>query len=512
MSTAALYRTPAEPGVSVSALWSAAFCTLIALLFVALSDGVGHWFVIPVTVCGVIIGVDAVDWLRGRVDLFDPVGIIGLVGLHFFFVAPLYQIYAGWHMPYVDEPPDWRPWLGLMASVNVVGLVCYRLGRQFGRRVALGRRERKPAVWEINTPRFTLWVVFALVATAALQIMIYQRLGGIAGYVLSYTEGSDALVGMGWLLGLAESFPILMMFGFVVLARRQPAARTWLAILAVVVLFFVLKMLFGGLRGSRSNTVWGLFWAVGLVHLWIRPLTRQFALGGLVFIFLFTYAYGFYKAAGTDAVHVFDGAEARAELEDKTGRSADYVLLGDLARSDVQACLISRLYGLENDYTFAGGGTYLGSAALLIPRSFWPDRPPGKVKAGTEAMYGTAAYQAGRSSSRQYGLAGEAILNFGVLGVPVAFFLFGVVLALIHRKTRTLDTRDVRTLLLPFLVNLGFVMLIADSDNLIFWTFKNGMLPVAVLALSSGRLRRPRVASAGALVRRPGAPRLALQP
>ena len=59
-------------------------------------------------------------------------------------------------------------------------------------------------------------------------------------------------------------------------------------------------MVFGGLRGSRSQTVWSLFWATGIIHLWIRPLSKRFIAAGVCFLVAFMYLYGFYKGLGHD--------------------------------------------------------------------------------------------------------------------------------------------------------------------------------------------------------------------
>jgi hypothetical protein len=58
----------------------------VLLPFVALVPACPHWFIGPVLVCGILIGIDFVDWLRGRMNLFDPVGILGVLGFHAFFL------------------------------------------------------------------------------------------------------------------------------------------------------------------------------------------------------------------------------------------------------------------------------------------------------------------------------------------------------------------------------------------------------------------------------------------
>ena len=98
-----------------SLLISLVFCTLTVCGFLVASPPMAHWFVVPVWLCRMLIGRDAVDWFRGRLDLLDPAGIIGVIGVHFFFLAPLLHVAWDSWMLYVEPPPDWRPWLGGMA-------------------------------------------------------------------------------------------------------------------------------------------------------------------------------------------------------------------------------------------------------------------------------------------------------------------------------------------------------------------------------------------------------------
>jgi hypothetical protein len=49
---------------------------------------------------------------------------------------------------------------------------------------------------------------------------------------------------------------------------------------------------------------------------------------------------------------------------------------------------------------------------------------------------------------------------------------------------------DVRWLLFPALVNLAFVVLAGDLDNIVFFTIKNLCVPIAVLFVGSVQLRR----------------------
>jgi hypothetical protein len=469
-----------------SFLISTLLSTVTVCGFLVASEQMRHWFVIPVWCCGILIGRDAVDWLRGRLDLFDPAAIIGLLGVHFFFLAPLLHVaWDSWLLPYVEPPPDWRDWLGGMALVNAAGLLLYRGARQWA--ADWGDHAPNDNAWTLEWSRLRPVAACALMISAALQFWVYAAHGGFSGYVGAVTEGigrpetATAFTGMGWIFMMSESFPIVAMIVFAVFAVRTRTARSWSAIMLVLLGYFLLAMVFGGLRGSRSQTIWSLFWATGIIHLWIRPLSKKFIAAGVCFLVAFMYLYGFYKGLGHDVLTVYQEG-ATSALSETSHRTFEGMLLGDLARADVQAFLLYRLWIPNRDYDYAWGRTYLGSIALLIPRRIWPERPPVKVHEGTEALYGVGSYDEEEwVASNVYGLAGETMLNFGPLGVPFAYLTFGLLVGRLQRYMSRLRDGDARWLLCPFIVNLTVAVLHADSDNLLFNFVKDGMVPLCLV-------------------------------
>ena len=300
-----LVRLPDRSIDITSALISFHVCTFVTFIMIGTNDQYLHWFMIPVTVAGIIIGIDAVDWLRWRLDIFDPVGILGLLGVHFFFLAPILHVYWDSWMRWVVPPDDWRPWVGLMSILNVRGLIVYRLTRSLIFRIS--KPKLKQAVWWIDEQRFPIVLALALMVTAALQVQVYRQSGGILGYINIYetaietTNAGGGFEGMGWIFMISESFPILALMAYAFYARKRPTARTWGMLLLVLLAFFVLKILFGGLRGSRSNRsgacsgAWASFILIrrcpnGLIHV------------GIVFLVGFVYIYGSHKAGGLDAI------------------------------------------------------------------------------------------------------------------------------------------------------------------------------------------------------------------
>jgi hypothetical protein len=466
----------------------------IVVAFILSSREFEHWFIVPVYLCGSLIGTDVVAWFRGKISIFDPVGIVGLLGYHFFFFAPLLHVHWDYWMKYVSAiPGDWRPWLGGMAWLNLGGILIYRWVRNV--QIRRPQAENHDQLWQLNTKRFASVLGIALLVTGLLQIAVYSSYGGLAGYMNTYStrHADGGFEGMGLVFSISESFPILAFMGYAVYARGSKRTRNWMEIGAVLLLFVILKMFFGGFRGSRSNVIWGVFWAVVILHYWIRPITKKMILGGLAVLVVFMYIYGFYKSFGTDVLQEYRQADGSlAALQEESGRSLQDPLLLDLARADIQAFILYRLSDpliqQEYQYEYAEGRTYLGALSLAIPRQVWPDRPPTKVKAGTELIYGSGSYDQGAESSRVYGLAGEAMLNFGPLAVPLCFIVLGGVVGRVRRLPSTWHTNDSRFLVFPLLVNLCFVVLVSDSDNLVFFLVKNGLVPFAVVWLASSRL------------------------
>lgn len=472
-----------------SVLLSAIGCTAVAVFMLATSDRLWHWFVVPVWLCGVVIGVDAVDWFRGEVDTFDPFGVIGLVGLYYFFLAPLLHPYLDWWMLYATPPQEWRDWLGGMAAINVVGLVAYRGLRGFLWRSWSARTARTR--WVLDRSRFNVLLIAGMLISLALQLSIYSQFGGVSGYVETFSAGDrTAFAGQGYLYVVSEIFPLLAFMGFIVFAKDRPLFSGWPTLGLALALFAVLLVLFGGLRGSRANIIWALFWALGVVHFCIRPIPKRILPVGLAFLLIFMYLYGFYKGVGSELFDLIDESDAQTQLEQRTRRTIPALLLGDLGRSDVQALLLERMLKPGSDVSYAWGRTYLGAVAQAIPSSIWPERIPSKVQEGTDALYGQGTYSpTGFFATNQYGFAGEAMLNFGPFAAPLGLAALAIIAAWARCLGRAWRGGDARLLILPMLINVCILALIYDLDNVLVFLLRSYLIPVAMIWLSSSRRR-----------------------
>jgi hypothetical protein len=240
-----------------------------------------------------------------------------------------------------------------------------------------------------------------------------------------------------------------------------------------------------GWYGSRSATIWALFWMAGIVHHRCGRLPRKLVAGGIIFLIAFMYFYGFYKEQGRTGFSVVHAPSTWLQPKGYE-RDIKFLLLEDLARADVNAYLLYNLTRYPEDYNYRWGLTYAGALTILVPRNFWPDRPNYKVDAGTEATLGkSASYDA----TRVFGITGEALLNFGPYGVIPLFAIYGALLGWYRRKLESWDDSDARIFLAPFFTILFASALISDSDNVLFLFVVEGSLVIAAFLASIRRTR-----------------------
>lgn len=458
--------------------WTIAVLVPVASFLLASVDPrLRHWCLIPITACGVLVTVDAVEWFRRRTDVFDPRAVIGLFGVHYFYVAPLLHVAMDYWAPEGVAPADWRNALGSLAVVNAVGLLIYR--------IILAGSERAPA--GLPRPRPLDERVFHGVGRVALVVGLCAFLGevmlfgGVEGFLRTVSRGAAAVDGLGWLLVPADSFPLI---GFVlvvvrwraVLARRRGLLGLLLA--GMVVTQFVVA----GLRGSRTSTIWPVLVAVIVVHLLVTPVTRRaLAVSALVFG-LFLYGYGLYKGSGLGVLDLVRGERSVAEVSDESGRDLPLVLLGDLGRADINARMLERVRTGAAPPAF--GETYAGGLGFLAPSFLVPEKPRDKVAVGTDMIYGPGSYDSGKRSARAYGITGEGIMNFGVIGGLLSFAGLAFAVRYVRRfHLRARRAPDLVTVLLaPSLLLLTVNLLLWDFGNLAWFLLKH-VSPLALVVV-----------------------------
>lgn len=465
---------------------------LIVLLFCFVSPGLLHWCLIPVFLSGCVIGVDAISWFRKKMDLFDPKGILGLFGIQFFLVDPLLAASAQRDLVDAPSPPDWRLWIGKLYLLLLVGLIIY----QFIQRLSFRKSSRAERFyWRLDAGKAAIALPLVLSITLAAHLFFMVRLGGIQAFLMRATYGAAGadVVGLGPVMVFGRSFPLLVIIAITVYKYKNINRNSNLFIVFAIGLFmFFVILFFYGLETSRSTLVWGLAWVLGIIHFFWRKMTAKWIVIALIPFLGFMYIYGFYKNLGMQVFDLFRGEVTLESLEAKTGRTMESVLMGDLGRTTIQASILYSLYGMDREYRYRLGSTYLSSAVPLIPRRIWPTKPTdsGKVIAATELFHGPGSYVGTRSeyrSTRIFALAGEAMLNYGIWGIPVAFAAFGYLMARTRRRLLSYYSGDMRLLTAPFLVILLLLILSHDLANVAMQTLFNWVIPAIAVLLCSRR-------------------------
>jgi hypothetical protein len=425
-----------------------------------------HWFVIPTFLCGILLSPDMIDWLRGKLDLFDPKGLFGFFGFYLFFVSPILWVALDYQMIWITNPTDWRPLLGWMQVFNVFGLLAYKVGHN------LGYKTYRPPEkhFQISSKRlFSLAPLFILITFLAWIYLVFS-VGGLRSFIILEPGSTlESLSGRGWLIVIGRLWPL---FIYIMFLHRIVQREKWASFYQILLLFLCTLLYFiaDGFRGSRGSVTFMTIYFLTLAHYFVRRLKLKILSLTFVLLLPFLYFYGFYKARGIEALLLLKEGKITSLIEEtKHQRNLPLLLLEDLSRTGLQSLILNRLMERPTDYHLRWGSTYLSAILSIIPSKLRPFSLPGKVEAGTEILYGSApGALRGYRSSRVYGLAGEAMLNFHIPGMLMAYLLWGILLGRYRKWVKILKKGDSRFLLVGFLsIVLTLIIPIGDADNLL---------------------------------------------
>lgn len=295
--------------------------------------------------------------------------------------------------------------------LSAVGFAVYVIAYRFAPIAAVplrfpGRLSGKLPVAEVNIARRAALIVCVAAGAAFIYALVQE--GSLASRLLSLSGvRREILSGRHYMLtgltaGVAACWVWLAIRGD---ALRNPAYWVILSI-ALATMYL--------LTGGRAASIAAL--AV-VVLIWIIrnrtfPIARL-ALLGVVSIFIV-------GVLGGDASRV-DGDGLLGEL--RSASPADVVVetaKNEFARrATVAGGALPILARVPDDVPFRYGATYVAAATAPVPRALWPSKP-GLVDGQTgRRFFGTTA-------GIPPGPVGEAYWNFGVPGVLLVFFVFGV--------------------------------------------------------------------------------------
>jgi len=466
---------------------------VIGCLLLLIYPVLRHWFILPVTLSGVLITMDVARWLAGRLDAFDPRAIIGIIGVNFFWLSAL-LIPINEYQPYPlagVKQLDFRPWLGVMGVFNCVGIFLY----QWICSKVANRDFRKPIrVRSISPGLFPVICVSAIVLGAASQIYLMARFGFIA--IGQYGEDADFLQGQGIPVLLRSSMPISTMMLFTYLhLKYKNRKRSLTYVLILLLTLTAVGFILNGLTGNRGSTVFTAFWIAGIIHFYYRPFRRReiIAIGLVSLLFMFTYL--FYKHYGLYGLKTFfaQGSEA-ASAEDGTQRSFSGMLVGDLSRSNIHAYAAFVLIEEPYPYELRWGSTLVGDFLSPMPRWLILTKYnlyayAGKHEAGTDLIRGPGRFDPliiNGKEPRMWGVVGNMMLNFGIYGILPGFALLGLFTGWAQRSTAIWKrSGDFRLVLVPMLTIFALMMLAMDPYVFNLYFLRYFAIPIGIVWLGT---------------------------
>lgn len=448
-------------------------------IFIANNSEKMDYYIVFIMISGVFIFYNVLTFLKRR-DYFAPSGILSVVMYYFFIIAPMMHINYGYYYPYFyDSYDEWFSKYNHWAFLNLLGLMLYYI-TMFICSKKFNNVEKKRAIYfsDIKENIFYFLIGVVLITSLIFQILIYQKFGGIYNYILAKElYGLEAFSGLGKYALIAESFPIMVMFLVAYIYRNRSNVRI-VEVLTIICVFLFLKFIFGGLSGSRSNIVWALFWCFGIITFYIRRLSLAFYSVSLIFLVLFMLTYGVYKKHGSDFMNAIQttGISSNNYKSENTDSVLLMSLMTDFSRADIQTFSIySQSKGTYTNLRW--GETYIASLLMFMPSDFLSLER--KATPGAEILHNVSNTQ----TTRVFGMVGEFIINYPYQIYPIAFILLSIIVFKIDKYYFGLEKRDIRFIISPFLANLCIVLLISDSDNIMFFLLKNGVMPMLFIKL-----------------------------
>lgn len=407
-------------------------------------------------------------FLIRKETIFHPMPFILMVLLFFWYVAPIFSIYTADFLINPARNINWDFWGYYTLWVNFFMTLLFFAGKSIGY-----KKYTNYNIYAFKSKKnIFYWGVFFLTLSLIFQLYVFNSFGGVLGYINAWGEERSQFDGLGKVFIIAEAFPIILSLAFFAFLFKNNNLLKY--IILFLIIFLIVKILFGGLRGSRSNTVWGVFWIVGIIHIAFYKIKKyQFFIIILCFsTFMSTYA--LYKSYGVDA---FSGEYSLEDTNRFEGNPYISMLINDFSRSSLNTYQTSQYYEGSN-YSIKYGETYLQSLSMIVPPLKYFFNGYNKDAAGFELYHDVKIDPRVDDyyNSRVFGLYGEGILNFGPIFATLLIFLYGFVVSRINSYSLSLNPNDARLFFVPFITNMCMVFMISDSNNIIFFVIKNALV------------------------------------
>ncbi|MDF3125700.1 hypothetical protein [Rheinheimera sp. 1928-s] len=440
------------------------------------------WSFFPVTILGVVFLYENLYTLNSRKSYFSALSIFLAFGFSFFYIVPFNQlIWDYW--PSIPVADGMSGWVGGWAILCLLGFFITAIGCK-----STKVNFRRPLNYHIDTNKMHMPFIVGIVFCLICQIVVLVKMGGYDGYLNAYElrledsiQNYNPYDGFGFLFTFSESLPNLVAIYLVLFIKDKSWSRDVKVLVSLLVFLFLLNMLFGGLRGSRSTTVWSLFWFVVVYHNNVKELSLKLlvALGAIFFLFMTSYS--LYKFGGIEGLQGLWDKDIKAQVFEQKyiEDSEKFALVRDAGRADVQSYILKTYW--NDEYPLSYGRTLVAGAVSFVPGFLLPNKPVTAIKEKTGIFWSDYSFTDSSYTTLLAGGYGEFVINFGIFFGLTFFYIFGVVISWIDGYSKVFPKDGVYNLIVPVLVLLSIQLLMSDSNVVSQFLFRFLTVPLIVL-------------------------------
>lgn len=429
--------------LSAGILFSVVLAWCIALLSNADRQGL-QWA--PFILIGAFIGgVVAHERHVRNLGIISGLGISLAAYFVMFSAVPITDVING--HPLIYHEAWWTAgWLSLVGVVALYG--GYRIAILFAPR--LSRQPQR--TWSSHRAKL-LGVVLFLVSLVGL-LMILTAVGGVGAYLSVFRQRTLVLQGfVPHIVAIGLAIP-----GCLVMAGRwlhKPNAGRALTIVAV---WLPLTILITGSLGARFRVATILIALLAVVHLGYRRINRVLLTTLVAAILVIFVIYGVQRnyvgsIHAAPEVNLGNLYERYLSTHDSVGEFRELLIVVESVPTQLE---------------FQGGRTI----ASLLPGADFPTG--GQLYS---AQFFEDLYSAGTSISPS--LPGELYMNFGILGVVVGMFIFGLFVGHLDEYFRRHRSRVGAVLIYAFSLFPLAMLIRGDITSMLTYYFA-GVLPLIV--------------------------------
>ena len=215
------------------------------------------FYILPITISLFLLLKLIDDSMKSGGTIFHPLPMACFILAISVVMAP--AISSGLQVYLLSAPRsiNWDKWLGILSWLYLLGIILFYLSC----RLFLNNKSFQYSLdIELHKKKFILVSFLFLFLSLISQILVFQKFGGVISYMTKWTEDRSDFDGLGIWYMFAEPFPMIFLIFLILLIGKDKLKNSIIYLSIIFLIFFVLKMLFGGFRGSRSNTIWGLYW------------------------------------------------------------------------------------------------------------------------------------------------------------------------------------------------------------------------------------------------------------